>query len=112
SAPLGEEILRYLQERSWPGNVLELSNVIARYVLVGPEGLVAPGSAPRHPVTEAKHLKGAGNGVLKRTTKDAIREMERRVIQEALEANRWNRRRTAQALKISYRTLLYKLRNN
>ena len=55
-----------------------------------------------------------GNGTpvtLKRLAKDAIREMERNVILETLRANQWNRRKTAQALKISYRTLIYKIRN-
>ncbi|MDR3562332.1 MAG: helix-turn-helix domain-containing protein, partial [Negativicutes bacterium] len=41
--------------------------------------------------------------------KDAIKEMERNVILESLRANQWNRRKTAQALKISYRALIYKI---
>jgi len=112
SEPLGRDILGYLQQLHWPGNLLELSNVIARYVLVGPEGSVLPVvPAPRQPLTETKHLQGSRNGQLKRVTREAVREMERKVIREALEANQWNRRRTAQALKISYRTLMYKLRS-
>jgi two-component system, NtrC family, response regulator AtoC len=112
SEPLGKDVLRYLQELAWPGNVLELSNVIARYVLVGAEGLVATTAAPKHLATETTtRSKDAGTAELKRITRHAIREMERKVIREALEANQWNRRRTAQALKISYRTLMYKLRN-
>lgn len=112
--PLGSDVLSYLQNQDWPGNVRELSNAIARYVLVGPEGLVpAVGGAPsRHVVAGVTHRKYSGNGTLKRMTKEAIRQMERKVIREALEANQWNRRKTAQALKISYRTLMYKLRNN
>ncbi len=46
---------------------------------------------------------------LKRLAKDAIREMERDVILDALRSNQWNRRKTAQALKISYRALIYKI---
>jgi two-component system, NtrC family, response regulator AtoC len=111
SEPLGSDTLEYLQALSWPGNVLELSNAIARYVLVGREGLASPAAAK--PASKEKHYrKYSGVGQLKRVTKDAIREMERKVIREALEANQWNRRRTAEALKISYRTLMYKLRNN
>ena len=110
SEPLSRDMVGHLKELNWPGNVLELSNLIARYVLVGSEGL-AGRVAPRHVVTEIRQAADSGNGVLKRITKEAIREMERKVIREALEANQWNRRRTAQALKISYRTLMYKLRN-
>ncbi len=46
---------------------------------------------------------------MKRMTKDAIREIERRVILETLQANQWNRRKVAQILKISYRALIYKI---
>jgi DNA-binding NtrC family response regulator len=48
---------------------------------------------------------------LKSIAKDAIRELERNVILEALRSNQWNRRKTAQALKISYRALIYKIRD-
>ncbi len=44
-------------------------------------------------------------------SKDAIKEMEKNVILETLRANQWNRRKTAQALKISYRALIYKIRD-
>jgi two-component system, NtrC family, response regulator AtoC len=43
--------------------------------------------------------------------KDAIKEMERNVILQTLRANQWNRRKTAQELKISYRALIYKIRD-
>jgi DNA-binding NtrC family response regulator len=49
--------------------------------------------------------------MLKGVAGDAIRELEKRVILEALRNNHWNRRKAAQALQISYRTLIYKLRN-
>ncbi|HTQ96766.1 MAG TPA: helix-turn-helix domain-containing protein, partial [Candidatus Acidoferrum sp.] len=53
-----------------------------------------------------------GNHVtLKRMAKDAIKEMERNVILETLRANQWNRRKTAQDLKISYRALIYKIQD-
>jgi DNA-binding NtrC family response regulator len=48
---------------------------------------------------------------LKEIGKESIREMERSVILEALRANQWNRRRTAESPKISYRALIYKIRN-
>jgi DNA-binding NtrC family response regulator len=48
---------------------------------------------------------------LKRMAKDAIKEVERNVILETLRANQWNRRKTAQDLKISYRALIYKIQD-
>jgi DNA-binding NtrC family response regulator len=52
-----------------------------------------------------------GNLALRGIAKEAIREMERSVILEALQTNQWNRRKTAEALKISYRALIYKIRD-
>lgn len=110
--PLTPQVLGYLQSLSWPGNVRELSNGIARYVIVGPEAAVAEvRNANRTPV---KASPKADNVVtpLKRVAKDAIRELEKKVIVEALRANQWNRRKTAVALKISYRALIYKIRDS
>jgi len=47
---------------------------------------------------------------LKKITRQAVHDLERKIILSVLEANRWNRKRTASALKISYRALLYKIR--
>jgi two-component system, NtrC family, response regulator AtoC len=110
SEPMGVEILGYLQNLDWPGNMRELSNGIARYVLIGPDALTEP-AVPRR--RSAGHAEGGANGgmQLKGIAKDSIRDMERNVILETLRANQWNRRKTAQALKISYRTLIYKIRD-
>jgi two-component system, NtrC family, response regulator AtoC len=105
------EMLEYLKNVSWPGNIRELSNGVARYVLIGPEAAINQESKPKR--TRAVESAG-GDAVpmtLKRLAKDAIKELERNVILEALRANQWNRRKTAQSLKISYRALIYKIRD-
>ena len=103
------EMLQYLQNLNWPGNLRELSNGVARYVLIGPEAAIYQ----EHALKKHKAVRSAEcNGTpvaLKRLAKDAIREMERNVILETLRVNHWNRRKTAQALKISYRALIYKI---
>jgi DNA-binding NtrC family response regulator len=111
SDQLSAEMFDYLQNLSWPGNVRELSNGIARYVLIGPEAVI-PEEQPqkRTSVIFGTSLDG-GPASLKSLAKEAIREMERNVILETLRANHWNRRKTAQALKISYRALIYKIRD-
>jgi two-component system response regulator AtoC len=48
---------------------------------------------------------------LKKITKQAVRELERKVILKVLQANHWNRKQSARALSISYRALLYKIRD-
>ena len=111
SPPLSAEFLEYLQKLDWPGNVRELSNGMARYVLIGPEAVIAE-EPPRKRSLWVSGASSAADPVpLKHLAKEATREMERTVILETLQANRWNRRKTAEALKISYRALIYKIRN-
>jgi two-component system response regulator AtoC len=107
--PFAPEVLDYLQSLPWPGNIRELSNVVARYVLIGPEAMVNPEDKPRKKKARFIVDQNGTQVTLKRMAKDAIKEVERNVILETLLANQWNRRKTAQELKISYRALIYKI---
>jgi two-component system, NtrC family, response regulator AtoC len=108
--PLGPKLLKYLENLHWRGNIRELSNCMARFVLIGNDAFTMTDGEPtrKHPAL----AEGMGDGVpLKNIAKNAIREMERNVILEALRTNQWNRRKAAEALKISYRALIYKIRD-
>jgi two-component system, NtrC family, response regulator AtoC len=108
--PFRTEILEYYKTLNWQGNLRELSNQVARYVLIGPESFAgAPQAATRQSVLPTMGRGGAALP-LKRLTKEAVRKIERNVILQALRENHWNRRKTAEALKISYRSLIYKIR--
>src|SRR5271170_1142336 len=109
--PFPPEILDYLQNLPWPGNIRELSNVVARYVLIGPDAIASPDNVGRKGSPKFAIEQDGRNVTLKRMAKDAIKEVERNVILEALRANQWNRRKTAQDLKISYRALIYKIQD-
>jgi two-component system, NtrC family, response regulator AtoC len=111
SEPFPAEMLEYMQNLNWPGNVRELSNGIARYVLIGPEAVIYQDPGRKKTRRIGPEDGEASPVTLKRLAKDAIKEMERNVILETLRANQWNRRKTAQALKISYRALIYKIRD-
>jgi two-component system response regulator AtoC len=111
SAPLGPEMLHYLRNLDWPGNLRELSNGIARYVLIGPETAIISEPSKRRTTTREASTDETSAVPLKSVAKEAIRNMEREVILETLRSNQWNRRKTAQSLKISYRALIYKIRN-
>src|SRR6266446_7294259 len=109
--PVTKGMMRYLQNLDWPGNIRELSNGIARHVLIGTEARIV-----QKPVAQQSHsaegrCSGAGTVPLKQIAQQAVREKERSCILEALQENHWNRRKTAQALRISYRALIYKIRN-
>jgi two-component system response regulator AtoC len=111
SAPLDPQMLNYLGNLDWPGNLRELSNGIARYVLFGPEESSFPELSMRRPPARQSSPDQKSPVPLKLIAKEAIRETERNLILEALRANQWNRRRAAIALKISYRALIYKIRD-
>jgi len=109
--PLDSEMLNYLEKLSWPGNVRELSNCIARYVLIGQDAFAVQDFPKKRSVSEAADSVGGRGLPLRGIAKEAIRELERNAILEALRTHQWNRRKAAEALKISYRTLIYKIRD-
>jgi two-component system response regulator AtoC len=111
SEPLNADVLRYLQKLDWPGNIRELSNGIARHVLIGAEAEIGQEPVAKRPEPARGSYGDAGAVPLKQIAKDAVRQRECSYILEALQANHWNRRKAAQALKISYRALIYKIRD-
>jgi len=111
SEPFGEEMLEYLTSLNWPGNVRELSNEVARHVLIGPHEAARHRQPQQRPAAVENRTAERRGVSLKHVAKDAIREMERSVILETLRENQWNRRKAAQVLKISYRALIYKIRD-
>jgi two-component system response regulator AtoC len=108
--PLSRETIHLLQQRDWPGNVRELENCLARYVVLGSEESFYAERTEKAPVHFTYETTEDGNIPLKRIAQQVTRRMERDVILKVLQANHWNRRRTAEVLKISYRALLYKVR--
>lgn len=111
SNPLPFELLEYLRRLPWQGNMRELSNSIARYVLVGPEAAIQEEQAATRTKTFKMAAEADGTIPLKALAREAAKELERNVILESLHENNWNRRKTAKALKISYRALIYKIRD-
>jgi two-component system, NtrC family, response regulator AtoC len=110
-APPGSQVIDYLQQHNWPGNIRELENVMKRYVVLGAEGIqgtVRTGQPPRRPVAVVP-LNGHSVS-LKEVTREAAQALERKIILRTLQETQWNRRRAARALNISYRALLYKIK--
>src|SRR6202166_888552 len=112
SPPLMEACLRH----AWPGNLRELSNFIKRYLVLGDETLAASELQPRPDGGGGAHSEGvtrsSGNsgGGLKSLSRQAKDEAEAEAIARALEETNWNRKQAAALLKISYKALLYKIR--
>ena len=109
--PLSSAAMNLLMKHPWPGNIRELENLMERYVILGSEDAISTELLSwGHAQHGAPAVALGGPIHLKKVTKEAVDDLERKIILSVLEANRWNRKRTATALKISYRALLYKIR--
>ena len=84
--------------------------MIERYVILGSEDAIASELLNWDHAHATAEPQIEGQIHLKKVTRQAVHDLERKIIMSVLEANRWNRKRTASALKISYRALLYKIR--
>ncbi|PYX21177.1 MAG: sigma-54-dependent Fis family transcriptional regulator [Acidobacteria bacterium] len=113
--PLSQALLQACQEYSWPGNLRELSNFIKRYLVLGDEKLAVQelhpktdGSGPRADLAPRNGNEPAGG--LKSLARSAKDEAEAEAIAKALDETNWNRKQAAALLQISYKALLYKIR--
>lgn len=109
--PLSNSVLRLLEGYHWPGNVRELENLVKRYVVLGKEQAIVEALSVGESANSASPFIVDGHLPLRIQTQRAIRVLERQIILRALNEHRWNRRKTAQALDISYRALLYKIKD-
>ncbi|HYL15154.1 MAG TPA: sigma-54 dependent transcriptional regulator [Terriglobales bacterium] len=108
---LSSELMSLLQKYHWPGNIRELENLIKRYVILGNEDAVSSDLVSREQEYFNPEIPIDGPISLKKITRQAVRELERKIILKVLQANHWNRKQAARALTISYRALLYKIRD-
>lgn len=95
----------------WPGNLRELENVARAFVLAPDGAKLAAAMRERSPGDGVLRANSSRVATLKEQVREASRRVESEIIMRTLEENRWNRRRTAQTLNISYRSLLYKMKN-
>jgi two-component system response regulator AtoC len=109
--PLSNDLMAVLQKYHWPGNIRELENLVKRYVILGTEEAISSDLISREQEYFNPDVILDGPISLKKLTRQAVRELERKVILKVLQANHWNRKQAARALSISYRALLYKIRD-
>ena len=125
--PLSAALVEVCQDYEWPGNLRELENLIQRYLIMGNDSLTLRGLHARSnglfpvshqlgmQVKQTPHSPLAVSGSdspagLKSLVRNLKGETEINAIRNALEQTGWNRRKAALLLEISYRGLLYKIR--
>jgi two-component system response regulator AtoC len=105
---LSEQTQQLFNEYGWPGNIRELADAAKAIVALGDEAVAMGGL--RALLTKPDRASHGERVSLKQAARAASREAEKELILKVLTRTRWNRRRAAQELQISYKALLYKLK--
>jgi transcriptional regulator with PAS, ATPase and Fis domain len=125
---VGSDTITQLMDFHWPGNVRQLENMIKQVVVREDETIIAnliasssnqpmAGSPTTRPVANSLSQPQAANDCpsdsysLKDRIGKKIAEEEKKLIAEVLHKTNWNRRKAADLLEISYRSLLYKIKD-
>ena len=113
--PLTPALLEACHNHNWPGNLRELNNFLKRYLILGDENLAVAEIQPKNDGTggargDTGTRSGESTGGLKSLARGAKDEAEAQAITQALEQTNWNRKQAAANLQISYKALLYKIR--
>jgi two-component system, NtrC family, response regulator AtoC len=115
--PFSPELMQACLDYPWPGNLRELNNFIKRFLVLGDEKLAINELKPREngshsdpSLRGSTESAGLGHGGLKSVARGAKDEAEAEAIARALEDTNWNRKQAAAQLQISYKALLYKIR--
>ncbi len=106
---VSEQEMEFLETYDWPGNIRELENLARKIAVLG-DSRKAVDELRDKPKVEAAFPGEPRSSSLKVAARAASRQAERDLISQALERTRWNRKRAARDLQISYKSLLYKIK--
>jgi len=99
--------MRLLMRANWPGNVRELENVIERAMLLAEAGQLAPEDLPEE-LSESPTIAAELDQL---SIKKRVAALERELIAKALQRTEGNRTQASKLLEISYKALVYKIRD-
>jgi DNA-binding NtrC family response regulator len=106
---LSNKVIQTLTAYPWPGNIRELENLARKIVAFG-DVQMALNDLQTHSVVTRKPAVVVDGASLKVAARAASKQAERELIMQALERTHWNRKRAARELQISYKSLLYKIK--
>lgn len=110
---ISPRLLDACERYNWPGNLRELGNFVKRFLILGEEDMAINELQAGGPLASG-NLSGmsgsSDSGGLKGLVRNVKDEAEIEAISRALEQTNWNRKKAAAMLKISYKALLYKIR--
>jgi transcriptional regulator with GAF, ATPase, and Fis domain len=109
------DVMQLFLAHEWRGNVRELDKTVKRMVVLADEGdVLGPDLLPsemREPASRSVAATAGNGGTVGRSLRSNVSELERRMISEALDRNRWNKAKVARELGLSYPTLLARIRS-
>jgi DNA-binding NtrC family response regulator len=110
--PISPVLMQALNSHSWPGNLRELENTIKRYLILADEQAIIEELIPgQNTASTVPDGQDAGrNGSLKHLVRNLKDGAESVAIARTLEGTGWNRKAAASDLQISYKALLYKIK--
>jgi two-component system, NtrC family, response regulator AtoC len=110
--PISTALMNALTGHSWPGNLRELENTIKRFLVLADEQTIIDELTPRqHTETAATNgEESVASGGLKHLVRNLKGGAESVAIAQILESTGWNRKAAASDLQISYKALLYKIK--
>jgi DNA-binding NtrC family response regulator len=111
--PVSEKLIDSCMKYHWPGNLRELENMVKRYLILGDESIITSELDPQNTTmlgVPQPVRRPAERSDLKSLVRNLKDEAEMQAISEALDQTRWNRKEAARILNISYKALLYKIR--
>jgi two-component system NtrC family response regulator len=104
--------LQLLRAYSWPGNVRELENLVERLLIMRSGTTITVSDLPEK-IRRGGTTPGVdgGGGMVVNLPDDgySLEQLEREVVVQALERNRWNQTAAARFLRIPRHTLIYRL---
>jgi len=116
-SPLSKKLMRMFMRYKWPGNVRELENMITRLVVLGDEAAIiaelSPKGKEKGTIQKSNlQLQNPSPPILplKEVSRRAEIQAEREAILKVLTQTNWNRKSAAKLLNISYRAILYKIK--
>lgn len=105
-----DEAMRYLINCEWPGNIRQLENEIERAVtLVDNDSFIKPSDLSDEVFKYAEYSQ-AVDVLAKQTLKEAVMNLERKMIKHSLEATEWNQTQAAKELGLSRQGLIKKIK--
>jgi transcriptional regulator with PAS, ATPase and Fis domain len=111
--PISEKLIQECLRYQWPGNLRELGNFVKRYLVLEDENMVVDElqNKTREGITD-DGTTSSGRGGLKALVRSLKDDAEAKEIQRALDDSSWNRKVAASELNISYKALLYKIKQH